>query len=76
MLDPEVGHALTGPRRGQNEQRHQPVTVGSTRVGPVPTFDVVYDKRIVAVGCYSQTFNTPRVRENATFLKDVGNARK
>jgi len=35
---------------------------------------VHYDKLIIAVGCYSQTFNTKGVRENAMFLKDVRDA--
>jgi NADH dehydrogenase len=39
-------------------------------------FDLTYDKLVIAVGCYSQTFNTPGVKENAYFLKDVGDARK
>jgi NADH dehydrogenase FAD-containing subunit len=39
-------------------------------------FTLDYDKLVVAVGCYSQTFNTPGVRESALFLKDVGDARK
>jgi NADH dehydrogenase FAD-containing subunit len=39
-------------------------------------FDLKYDKLVVAVGCYSQTFNTPGVRENAFFLKDVTDAIK
>lgn len=39
-------------------------------------FDLEYDKLVVAVGCYSQTFNTPGVRENALFLKDVADAIK
>jgi NADH dehydrogenase len=39
-------------------------------------FDLEYDKLVVAVGCYSQTFGTPGVKENALFLKDVGDARK
>ena len=42
----------------------------------VPIFPVKYDRLIVTVGSYSQTFNTPGVRENAYFLKDVGDARK
>ena len=37
-------------------------------------FPLKYDKLVVAVGCYSQTFNTPGVRENAFFLKDVGDS--
>jgi NADH dehydrogenase FAD-containing subunit len=67
-LDPDVGHALTGERHGN--QSIQPV--GHT----VPTFKVNYDKLIIAVGCYSQTFGTKGVKENALFLKDVGDARK
>jgi NADH dehydrogenase FAD-containing subunit len=39
-------------------------------------FDVTYDKLVVAVGCYSQTFGTRGVRENALFLKDIRDARK
>jgi NADH dehydrogenase FAD-containing subunit len=39
-------------------------------------FEMGYDKLVVAVGCYSQTFGTKGVRENALFLKDVGDARK
>lgn len=40
------------------------------------TFELQYDKLVVAVGCYSQTFGTPGVKKNALFLKDVGDARK
>ncbi|TGO07951.1 hypothetical protein BTUL_0235g00150 [Botrytis tulipae] len=39
-------------------------------------FEVGYDKLVVSVGCYSQTFGIEGVRENALFLKDVGDARK
>jgi len=39
-------------------------------------FELGWDKLVVSVGCYSQTFGTPGVRENAFFLKDVGDARK
>jgi NADH dehydrogenase FAD-containing subunit len=39
-------------------------------------FELSYDKLVIAVGCYSQTFGTPGVRENAFFLKDVVDARK
>ncbi|KAK2780053.1 hypothetical protein FQN52_002278 [Onygenales sp. PD_12] len=39
-------------------------------------FEVPYDKLIIAVGCVSRTFNTPGVRENALFFKDVGDARR
>ena len=69
VLDPDVGNALTGPRHG-----NQGLAQSAGRI--VPTFDISYDKLIIAVGAYSQTFGTPGVRENALFLKDVGDARK
>ncbi|KAG5950709.1 hypothetical protein E4U53_004538 [Claviceps sorghi] len=37
--------------------------------------DVEYDKLIIAVGCYSQTFGIEGVKEHAHFLRDVGDAR-
>lgn len=39
-------------------------------------FDVPYDKLVVSVGCYNQTFHTKGVRENAFFLKDVADTRR
>jgi NADH dehydrogenase FAD-containing subunit len=39
-------------------------------------FDVPYDKLIVTVGAYAQTFGTPGVTEHAFFLKDVNDARR
>jgi NADH dehydrogenase FAD-containing subunit len=39
-------------------------------------FGLNYDKLVIAVGCYSQTFGTPGAKENAFFLKDVVDARK
>ncbi|KIW16363.1 hypothetical protein PV08_06414 [Exophiala spinifera] len=83
VLDPDVGHALTGPRE-PNEQKTEvgffresdkAVRLGGTGKHPVPTFPIAYDKLVIAVGAYSQTFGTPGVRENAYFQKDVGDAR-
>jgi len=42
----------------------------------VKTIELPYDKLIVSVGCISQTFGTPGVKENALFLKDIGDARR
>lgn len=39
-------------------------------------YDIAYDKLVVAVGAYSQTFNTEGVKEHAHFLKDVKDARR
>ncbi|KAF4585790.1 pyridine nucleotide-disulfide oxidoreductase [Ophiocordyceps camponoti-floridani] len=36
---------------------------------------VAYDKLVLAMGCYSQTFGIEGVREHACFLRDVGDAR-
>ncbi|ETW77361.1 hypothetical protein HETIRDRAFT_65511 [Heterobasidion irregulare TC 32-1] len=38
-------------------------------------FMIKYDKLVIAVGAYSQTFNVPGVKEHAHFLKDVKDAR-
>ncbi|KAF8186372.1 pyridine nucleotide-disulfide oxidoreductase-domain-containing protein [Pholiota molesta] len=40
------------------------------------TFPLHFDKLIIAVGAYSQTFGVPGVKEHAHFLKDVKDARK
>ncbi|ORY69887.1 pyridine nucleotide-disulfide oxidoreductase-domain-containing protein [Pseudomassariella vexata] len=39
-------------------------------------FDVAYDKLIIAVGSYAQTFGIEGVKEYANFLRDIGDARK
>lgn len=41
-----------------------------------PKFDVPYDKLVIAVGAYSQTFGIEGVKEHANFLRNVGDARK
>ncbi|KAI1760138.1 FAD/NAD(P)-binding domain-containing protein [Hypoxylon sp. FL1150] len=41
-----------------------------------PMFDIEYDKLVIAVGAYSQTFGIEGVREHANFLRDIGDARK
>ncbi|KAF8843478.1 NDE1, mitochondrial external NADH dehydrogenase [Paxillus ammoniavirescens] len=38
-------------------------------------FTLRYDKLVIGVGAYSQTFNVPGVKEHAHFLKDVRDAR-
>ncbi|KAH8097116.1 FAD/NAD(P)-binding domain-containing protein [Cristinia sonorae] len=39
------------------------------------SFTLHYDKLVIAVGAYSQTFNLPGVKEHAHFLKDIKDAR-
>ncbi|KAL8381439.1 hypothetical protein RB595_005622 [Gaeumannomyces hyphopodioides] len=41
-----------------------------------PMVEVPYDKLVVAVGAYSQTFGIEGVSEHAHFLRDVGDARR
>ncbi|KAK4456141.1 pyridine nucleotide-disulfide oxidoreductase-domain-containing protein [Podospora aff. communis PSN243] len=40
------------------------------------TFDVPYDKLVIACGSYSQTFGVDGVREHAHFLRDIGDSRR
>ena len=44
--------------------------------GTNKNWDVNYDKLVLAVGSYNQTFGTKGVREHAFFLKDIGDARR
>ncbi|KAF7595630.1 hypothetical protein BBP40_005378 [Aspergillus hancockii] len=39
-------------------------------------FEVPYDKLVISVGAVSKTFQTPGVRHNALFFKDIGDARR
>ncbi|KAB8345821.1 hypothetical protein FH972_022876 [Carpinus fangiana] len=74
VADPNQGLALTGPRyEGKTEEEVVNVLQSKKIKGQV--FNLSYDKLAIAVGCYSQTFNIPGVREHAHFLKDVGDAR-
>lgn len=57
----------TGPMRGKEHLR-------AWEQGQY--FEIPYDKLVIAVGCTSQTFGTPGVRENAMFFKDIGDSRR
>lgn len=68
--DPLQGLGLAAERdEGQDEGKAVKKQKGKL-------FRMPYDKLVVAVGCYNQTFGTPGVKEHAYFLKDVGDARK
>ncbi|KAK9475948.1 hypothetical protein V1514DRAFT_338343 [Lipomyces japonicus] len=57
---------------------HKTVTI-QPRLDSVPwdaQFQIHYDKLAIAVGCYSQTFKIPGVKEHAFFLKDISDALK
>ncbi|EOA85161.1 uncharacterized protein SETTUDRAFT_163869 [Exserohilum turcica Et28A] len=73
--DPKPGVALTTDRHaGKTEEQRALEKKKESKEGRL--FSVDYDKLIVTVGCYSQTFGTPGVKEHAFFLKDVGDARR
>lgn len=73
--DPNTSLALTHDRHAdQTKKQKQEERRVEAKQGRL--FDLTYDKLIVTVGCYSQTFGTPGVKEHALFLKDVGDARK
>ncbi|GAB1731670.1 hypothetical protein NU195Hw_g4714t1 [Hortaea werneckii] len=68
--DPMQGRALVADRHeGRDEDRKIEKQKGKI-------FKMGYDKLVIAVGCYAQTFGTPGVKEHAYFLKDMGDARK
>lgn len=73
--DPTQGMALTTDRHA-DQTKEQRELGRKEDVEKGKQFDLTYDKLIVTVGCYSQTFGTPGVKEHAFFLKDVGDARK
>jgi NADH dehydrogenase FAD-containing subunit len=73
--DPKQGIALTTDRHaGETKEQREIEKKKDAAKGKL--FDLTYDKLVVTVGCYSQTFGTPGVKEHAFFLKDVGDARR
>ena len=82
VLDPAQSYALIQSRDGPAKEsmlvpeEENQIDGGIHLKNHVPIFPVKYDKLIVTVESYSQTFNTPGVKENAYFLKDIGDARK
>lgn len=64
IFDPTVTKAMVAGGKGPTTR-----TKGQT-------FDLPYDKLVIAVGSYAQTFGTKGVNEHAMFLKDVGDGRK
>ncbi|KAF2482885.1 pyridine nucleotide-disulfide oxidoreductase-domain-containing protein [Neohortaea acidophila] len=73
--DPWQGRSLTFDRHA-HESEAQRAHEKQVEAKKGQLFDLKWDKLVIAVGCYNQTFNTKGVRENAFFLKDVGDARR
>lgn len=57
-------------------EKQKDVHINPPRIPKGPITDVPYDKLVVAVGAYSQTFGIEGVRQHANFLRDIGDARK
>lgn len=65
--DPNTSLALTHDRHAdQTKKQRQEERIVEAKQGRL--FDLTYDKLIVTVGCYSQTFGTPGVKEHALVL--------
>lgn len=74
VADSNQGRALTASRdEGKDEAQLRTDISAKSRSGQ--RFDLSYDKLIIGVGCYNQTYDIPGVKEHANFLKDVGDAR-
>ena len=76
VVDAQQAVANTGGGRYDDHSATEAKTEKKHKAIEGTRFDVAYDKLVVSVGCYSQTFGTKGVKENAFFLKDVGDARK
>ena len=75
VVNQEQSHAMVEPpNQNRSISEVKSVTRGKEKEGK--RWDVAYDKLVVSVGCYSQTFGTKGVREHAFFMKDVGDARR
>ena len=73
MVDSQQGRAMAEDRyAGESMQQMKSEKEGLRQRGK--RFDVAYDKLVVTIGCYSQTFGTKGVKENAYFM--IGDARR
>ena len=66
--DPWQGRSLTTERHA-NESQAQRLQEKQNEAKKGQLFSMTYDRLVIGVGCYNQTFNTKGVKENAYFLK-------
>jgi len=76
VVDPRQGLGLTAGSSKSDEESDESEKALQKERKKGKMFDLSYDKLVIGVGCYLQTFGTPGVKEHAYFLKDVGDARK
>lgn len=75
VLDRNQGRAMTEDRHAF-ETKSQAAALKGKDLPKGQLWDVGYDKLVISVGCYIQTFGTKGVKEHAYFLKDIGDARR
>ena len=75
VVDQRQGHAMTEGLYHNDTARVAESEKQGKRVEG-KRWEIKYDKLVISVGCYSQTFNTKGVKENAFFQKDIGDARR
>ncbi|EPQ28363.1 uncharacterized protein PFL1_04190 [Pseudozyma flocculosa PF-1] len=65
-------------RASSPDSNHTPISPSTDPPAPRPFSDeytIDYDKLVISVGSYNQTFGTPGVKEHGYFLKDAKDAR-
>ncbi|KAL8846685.1 MAG: hypothetical protein Q9221_008244 [Calogaya cf. arnoldii] len=75
VLDRNQGRAMIEDRHA-HETKSQAAANRAKQLRKGQRWDVGYDKLVISVGCYIQTFGTKGVKEHAFFLKDIGDARR
>lgn len=64
------------PAPSSTKENPTDIQIAPPKIPKGPIEELSYDKLVVAVGAYSQTFGIEGVRQHANFLRDIGDARK
>lgn len=70
----QTSQTILPPAPKEGTKNELPVEPPQIPKGPIT--ELSYDKLVIAVGAYSQTFGIEGVRQHAHFLRDIGDARK
>jgi NADH dehydrogenase FAD-containing subunit len=79
-LQNQVIHCTSNVDGSKRSRSNEPVSNVNlidhfSRLDKGAKFSIDYDKLVIGVGSYSQTFGIPGVKEHGLFLKDVNDAR-
>lgn len=74
--DDMAGRTVIPPKQSKSEVESAGDPTQPQKAVKGAMFEVPYDKLVIAVGAYSQTFGIEGVREHAHFLRDIGDARR